>query len=293
MSNLQYFIKELNLNGDNSEIRKGLMKKIRDIHPDNNRGEFKNDEEKLLFYNLNEAVEEIDDLSKNQLSTIKTSDIVTLVSRLSTTNQKVSMSDNLDKKIEKFHSDYKSSHNVPKFSLTGVTSVLGIVWVFPSQMSEHPILGNLINHNSVTFTGIWLYSILLTVGFWIIINRKEQKQKAFLSEINTESYQNDLFSEYISVISHHHIEKGSFISKHQFTHFLTKDRFYYSRSRLLSFFGTSHEIDSDIAQSIADIIFERAEEKGLINKTDTKSLVDQYEIDPDFLTTFNPELATQ
>ncbi|MDL4839238.1 J domain-containing protein [Aquibacillus rhizosphaerae] len=89
MSNLQSLKEELNLNGDHCEIRKGLIKKMKELHPDNNSGNFKNNEEKLLFTKLSEAVEEIDDIPKNELSIIKTLDIVTLANSLSITNQKV------------------------------------------------------------------------------------------------------------------------------------------------------------------------------------------------------------
>lgn len=279
MSILQYLVSELNLNGNNSEIRKDLIRKMKDIHPDTNGGEFKNDEEKLLFNKLSEGVEEIDDLSNNQLSVIKTSDIVTLANNLSITNKIVSLNDNLDKHIERFYSNYKSRYTFPKFSLTAVTSVLSIIWLFPSQLSEHPVLGDLINVNSSLFNSIWFASLLFTALFWIIINQKEQKQKALLSRFNTESYQNNLFNEFIWEIQQdnvHYKGNNSFISKDLFVKFLFSN---FSRHRPIYFLG-SNEIDNEVAQSVADIVFSRAEEKGLIKKVDTKSLIDQYEIEP-------------
>lgn len=248
MSILQDLVSELNLNGNNSEIRKELIRKMKHIHPDINGGEFKNDEDKLLFTKLNEAVDEIDDLFSNQLSIIKTSDIVTLANSLSITNKMVSMNDNLDKHIERFYSNYKSRHTFPKFSLTAVTSALSIIWLFPGQLSEHPVLGDLINVNSYLFNSIWFVSLLYTALFWFIINQKEQKQKMLLSRFNTESYQNELFNEFIWKIQRDNVySKGnnSFVSKELFVNFLYSN---FSVHRPIFFLG-SQGIDNEVAQS--------------------------------------------
>ncbi|MDL4839239.1 hypothetical protein [Aquibacillus rhizosphaerae] len=208
------------------------------------------------------------------------------------------MNDKLEKNIETFYSNYKSSHNLPKFSLTAVSTVFSIIWLFPSQISEHPILGSLIEDYSTYFNILWFYSIMLTVVFWISIYQREQKQKTFLSMVNTESYQNEMFSNFIR--KHQHLqrqynENNLLISKEQFINYLIGERSY-NKSRSRFFFFRPRELDIVVAQSITEIVFSRAEEKGIIKKIDTKSLLDQYEIETEFLTTFNdrnPEYEAQ
>lgn len=272
MSKIQSLKSELKLEGNNSEVRKGFVKKMKEIHPDNNGGDFNSEEEKLLYTQLGDAIKEI---NEDQLPVISNSEIVAMVKSISINNNKVDPNKNLELKTDKSYLNYRGKHFFPKISITAITSLISIIWLFPNQLSEHAVLSKFIDVESPVFNAIWLYSLFFTGLYWFVFNSRERNQKEFLSRINTEEYQSKLFHGFIR-----DLDEGNYFTKSDFIQFLMHGNTKFHRNRkLFDIIRGSLTMNLEVSQSIADIVFLRAEEKEVIKKVDTKSLMDHYILD--------------
>lgn len=272
MTKIESLKEDLKSKNNTSEIKKEIKKKMKDIHPDTNGGEFKSEEDKILYAQLAEAKKE---KNEDQLPAITNSELVAIVKSLSINNSKIDLEQTLERKTEKNYNSYKSSHSFPKISLTAVTTVFTIIWLFPAQVSEHTVLSRFIDVSSYEFTLLWLLSLGVTGIYWMMINLFERLTKEYLERIKTESFQNNLFLRFKEYINERY-EGGTF-TKNEFNYFLMNSgRHTRTPITLVSVLRNRTHIDLEVAQSIADIIFQRAEEKELIEKLNTKSLEDEF-----------------
>lgn len=260
---------------DHSELRTELVKKLAAIHPDKNHGEFNNSSEKELFYKIKDAIEFIDKSKSRNTSLITLSEAKELMEfftkQVSSTAQIEESSQSLSQKADRSLSIIRGRYKLPKITTTAVAAIISTLWVFPNLINEHPILNFLINTASPEFTMIWLISVLITGMLWLVSYTKEQRQEEFIKKINSKYFQNDLFSKFLRNHARHSSETLPPLVKEDF---ITELLYSFRRRNGLLF--NSSEMDADIAESIADIVFTRAEEKGLIKKIESTLLEDQF-----------------
>lgn len=138
------------------------------------------------------------------------------------------------------------------------------MWIFPNQVKDHPILGQLINVESLMFTYIWFYALMGTVILWYGLYSFEQKQERFLRNTNTAFYQNKVFKSFIANEVRNDTEESVpiiFTKEHLMIYLMDSYRGRGRRRtnliRLLRF----PKMDTDIAESIADTVISKAEQK--------------------------------
>ncbi|MEK4142110.1 hypothetical protein NST48_14235 [Paenibacillus sp. FSL M7-0547] len=264
------------------ELRTELVKKMAAIHPDKNRGVFIDPETEERYYKYNDAIEFIDKQTASGTSLITVNDakelIETFAKQLTQTtnsndNEKI-FSQRMDRSIGVIRKKFR----VPKITTASATAVLSAMWVFPNQVKEHPVLGQLFNIESLSFTVIWLYFVLFTSFLWYISYSVEQSQERFLLNINTAFYQNQIFRSFMfETVSNDTDSENSepiIFTKEHFIHFLMRTE----RNRKNTLVRLLHrpKMDTDIAESIADAVISKAEQKNLIKKVDSNSLEDEY-----------------
>lgn len=287
--NLEMIKAEFDLKGSSSfELKKELMQKMALIHPDKNKGEFVNDTDKELFHKMNTAVEFIDKnkTSENSLITInEAKDLVEhFAKQVSLVTQTAQISSSLSKSADKSLNTIRNRYKLPKITSAAATVAVSALWLFPNQVKEHPILGELFNINSKIFFVFWVYLLVTTVLIWFHSHMKEQNQEQFLKKVKSTQFQNFLFSQFIKNENRSSENQMAVFSKSDFTEYLTLDSRSWNRiqnrSVARSLFYTRPEIDIDITEVIADSVFSRAEEKGLIQRIKSSSLEDEYRLIP-------------
>lgn len=276
MDKLESLKEDFDLTGDNGEIKKELKKIMKDIHPDTNGGEFKSEKDKNLYTTLALAIDKIDVINEKQLPAIKNAELLALTKIISEDKQeKINL--NLTNNIEKRYSTIKSRHFLPKISVTAITTGISFIWLFPNIVSEHPILGKIIDFDDVRFTQIWMGTLIATAVLWIFLHKIERREKIMSSNYNTMAFQNQIFEMFINDEESYKVPAEITFTKDYFIRFLIlehNNRGFYLTRFFSRFLGYS--LDLEVAQSIADVIFERAEGKGLIAKVDNRGLIDVY-----------------
>lgn len=298
-NNIDDLKEEFNITKNKPElIRKELLKIQKNIHPDKNKGKFKSKKDEVLFNKITEAKDFIDNISKEkealiQVPTSKLTEFIEMAAEISHTNSKKYSDEGLSQHIERRMTEEKTRHRFPKISIAFLTGVLTFLWLFPYQINEHPILNQYIDVTSSFFILIWLDSILITLALWFYYGEKERRTKELMSKLKVESFQNELFELFIGDNRFHeryhdkHHNKGEFL-KEDFIEYIihyfrysygistrSKVIFIYFMNKLSRLFFTI-DIDTETAQRLADIVFERVEKKNIIKKVDTKTLSDYY-----------------
>jgi len=91
----------------------------------------------------------------------------------------------------------KSAGRVPVISLTAVSVLLTALWVLPTTVQNNLVLGRYINVTSVWFAQLWLASLLLTAGTWVVFKWRSQAEELVQRTLNLETTQNTLFSSFL------------------------------------------------------------------------------------------------
>jgi hypothetical protein len=153
------------------------------------------------------------------------------------------------------------------------------------------------------FTALWLYAVFLTGGYWIYVKRREHQQKEAHQNLSLESIQNRLFDSFVNLkafrlkrekeISLPQVEEEFQLyitfSKDELIEYFTGINIYtleyepHLRNRkknplnLIHFlFNHNHFIELELAQTLADIIIERAKKKNVLHLEQDESLSDTY-----------------
>ncbi len=176
--------------------------------------------------------------------------------------------------LESYFKDRKDSLRTPKISLSVITGVLSVVWLFPQTVAEHPVLKNIINFENQFFLIGWLTFLFYTAAFWVIISRKENREKQLLKFLKTERAQNKI------LLNFSEIKQGTqTFSKEDLIEFII-DEYGIRRNHpsVLSLFMGRSGIDQETAESLANLILDKSTLKGLIKKNNqTISISDNYD----------------
>lgn len=303
-----------------------LLKKV---HPDKNRGEFKSENDKTLFYEIQAALEYIEKLNAN-VSLSTQSDLTALtkvLTDLAVRKKEDTMAESVDKKgsslILKLQDSITTFHNLnssPKITGIVVTTIMTSLWAFPSVVKDHSLLKVLYNYNN-EFTIIWIFSLFLMGMLWLKIKSSERYDEEMKRSYKLETTQNCIFFLLIKWLKANHInyeiindKRILTFTKDDLINFLTtrfkalqkrlrekalrdyeiekeirqieengeiendiyKRRYVSPFSLFSNFLPKPGEIDLEIAQLICDLIIERLTFKGIITKSEVKSLSDKF-----------------
>ncbi|MCU0470302.1 MAG: hypothetical protein MUF58_17050 [Arcicella sp.] len=293
---------------DTEELKKAIKNKLASIHPDKNGGNgFASENDKILFNRLTESLDSIDSKENNQLALIQKQNdsIIKIVETFVNTNSSKIDSENLDRKIADSIQVYKDSNLFSKITSSVISGILTIIWMFPKTFSEHPFLKSIFNFGKLNivdsgvaeafFSVIWLSILIFTFRIWYVLIRKEYSDKFFKQTLTLDTVQNEIFSNFIRKIYNNRSSLQNpifFNNTHLLNHIYESEsnnnvniatgkspisRFLYILN--LPFFTVEKRIDLELAQSLTNIILNKACEKKVISKIDKISLGDTYKIE--------------
>lgn len=315
---------------DAEEVKKELKNLIKEVHPDKNKGDFKNEKDKTFFYEIQAALKYIEKSNPN-FSLSNQNEITALtkvLTELALTKKEDSIAESVEKKnsslTTKLQDSITSFHNLnssPKITGIVATTIITALWAFPSIVKDHPLLKILYNYNR-EFTVIWIISLFFMGTLWLKIKSSERYDEEIKRSYRLDSTQNYIFTLFIKWMKVNHInyeiinkKRVITFSKDDLINFLTT-RFKTLQRRLRgtetlqsyeiekeikrieesggfendiyrrrsispfslfsNFLPKPGEIDLEVAQLICDLIIERLSAKGVITKSELKSLSDKF-----------------
>lgn len=295
-SNIEQIKQEFGLTtSDPKELKKQLRKIMAELHPDTNDGAFDSAAQEL-FLKADAAIDFLDAQLEPGTAIIPISDLTALtkaVTELARTESRTSsrlikeessralLTTEMRRIEKRVHTKYMA----PKLTASVVAGIMSIVWVFPQLIQEHPILSASPILGSSTFLMFWLLSLVTTSALWVFAYSAENRQRYLHSKVQTEGYQNSLFASFLFSRGGNVVEveelnddgnlslyyvffKDDFVEfiqlkpRRSFLHFYIKDL-------------TSPEIDPELAQTIVDVILDRVEGLGIIQKYQTETSFSQ------------------
>ncbi|WP_029275105.1 hypothetical protein [Pedobacter borealis] len=265
-TSLKQIKEEFKLDGiEKNELRSQLRIILANSHPDKVGTEKFNSDD---FTKIQDALSFIDSHSTDLVVNEQVTSLIEIVKELTTTNQINSTQNQFNDVIDNFYKEKKEALLFPKISLSVVTAILTFLWLFPKTVEDHPVLKKYITFENPTSTVIWFALLIYTVLFWVLISRKEQKDKSVAKRLKTERIQNKLLA--------------NFKDKHD-----TKE---FAKSELIEFidelYGVRHHsplaflligrsgIDQETIENLANLIIDKAKSKGLIAEIDNKKTLD-------------------
>ncbi len=291
-TNINDIKKDFGLQTDDiSDLKKELKVLIKDIHPDKNKGEFKNKLDEINYQKIISALDYLDQdfaiVPKSELTAL-----TTILKDNFPAKREEEQIKNLEDKIDKTIKIYRKSNLAPKISSTVIASMLTFIWLFPSTVKDHPILSEYLSPKNIIFTAFWFSSLFLTIVYWLLSKRNEEQLKDMIKRFNLESVQNKLFESF-SRMEIYQAKKDNLtfftFSKDELIGHLTDLNTFtleYSPQRRgrklnpLNIFGIlspkNKNIDLELAQTLTDIIIERAKRKNLIQLEQDQNLSDTY-----------------
>lgn len=204
-NNLEEIIQEFDIDSsDSSEILTLLKEKRIQLHPDKTGGSFKSDDCKKEYESVNQAIlfldSKLDKSNELALMTNGVRDLLEIISKQNITAESLTAENKLSETINNNIIQFKSKSLFPKISSSTITILVTYIFMFPNQIQNHPILSKFINISNQVFLLVWLMVLLTTIELWAICFIKENKNKEILAKFKTETYQNNLFMEFIEFI---------------------------------------------------------------------------------------------
>lgn len=266
---------------DPETIRTRLRMKQSSIHPDRTGGSFASKEDETLFHRLGIAIEFLDNRDKYGalVSVSAVTDLTKAVTEL--IKAQSSVPDNtLSEKIKDQIQSYRSRFALPKITISAITVALTAVWIFPNTVKDHPILGKWFDPSSSLFGIAWIYVLLSTVAFWLLVWRNEERQREFQESLKTEMVQNRIFRDFLR-----HFEKNKFSIEDLVDFIIDRHPRSYHFLPPFSLIGNPREISISTAHTIAEVIIKRALSRQAIKKESIGQISETYTIavenDPD------------
>jgi len=260
------------------DIRSRLRVIQSQLHPDRTGGEFQDGNGKEQFLEVNAALDYLEnhEIIENPLVPMSAmTELVKvmrdLVPAQQEKNAETALSSSVATKLVTLNTEFRS----PRITTSAISIVLSAIWLFPSQIANHPILGHHLDPSNIKFTVFWAFSLFLTAMIWIMTSMLEERRKQFLGIIKTEGWQNKRFMKYIQDINFDEDNKQR-LTKDSFVQDLMLQQRISQSSLFLFTFQRPNELDAELAQGIADIVISRAEQRGMIAKDSLKTLSETY-----------------
>lgn len=265
------------------DVRKQIKREMRECHPDkfNNDGKFPDKNMAKKYYELSEMLDILNgDEKNNALQVIEIRNEIIKqqleIIKMQSINEEVILKDKLASSVEKRMSYVKGIGKAPKISLGVVNAVMGALFLFPEQVSNHPILGVYISKYFKIFSLLWLYLIIITVAYFVYLAINQQKSIEIINQCQSEQFQERVF---ISFMKRNGLN-------YEFDKFDLEDCIVdhlpinYRRNKqnigLRGILFNIDLIDSDILNDTSSILIQKAINKGIIEEVKTKTLTDTY-----------------
>lgn len=261
--------------GIKSEDKRLVLKELRAImlklHPNNTMGVFPDDKTKEDFLKIQKVLEIEEETSKELIPLSVIKDLMHYSNELSKAAKQSNIESRLKESIKDYEPEIGKRAQLPKISFTALTTIISFLWLFPSQIADHPVLSKLLSIESSAFSVIWATMLLYTILFWIMGHRNANKEKRILRRLKTDKYQTSTYNEFVCEIE----SKGTFIfSRSDFNHFISQRL---ERNASLNIFFQS-DIDEEIYENLSDLIITKAEQKRLIIEIEGNGIEDKYEL---------------
>ncbi len=153
--NIEKIKEKFNLESDDvSEIRKQLLEILKQIHPDNNDGDFKSDDDKEEFNLLTGALEFLKSQNKPEslIQLNKNNDIIK-----SETNDyliQAEKEERINKKKDELRlinkTSSKANYFFPRLSAGVFLCICGLIITFAEQLQKHPLFSPVLNYGIVS-----------------------------------------------------------------------------------------------------------------------------------------------
>ncbi len=271
-SSLEDIIEEFDLKTTEiPQIKKELQDLLKSVHSGKNAdGQFTDRISELMYPKIMSALKFI----KSDSLQISKSELAKVIEGVIPNETDIKNIENLKRQIKTEIRSFKKSNLLPKISASAIAVVLSFIWLFPSKIVEHPVLGNLIKPTDWIFTTVWISSIFLTGLFWLISRRKEKMIEQGIKKLNLESIQNNILSRFLRSKEYSaEKENKEFIifTKDEIVEYFSEidirklERVFYHKPKISvrlkklfnKIFGLEEKIDIEIAQSLAEITTKR------------------------------------
>jgi len=257
------------------EIIKKLTKLQQDIHPD-----ITNTDEQISveMTRLTEAKKYLRELEKSDNQLVSVSAIRDIITAIKNDNYSSNSLENIEKKYlssceDKFRS-IKKSFLPHKITLSSIMAVISFVWLFPSLLKEHPIVGQIFFNDSLyfsnylMFTGIWVFIMYGLSALFFVVYQKEKRIKHILYQFEDLNFQYNIFLKFLNKNRNESFTQVD-LEEYIFKALSENNK---RRKSFLKLYA------QEIFPEISKILLLRAVDKGIIVKTDDVSWYDNYVI---------------
>jgi hypothetical protein len=275
------------------EIRKQLRQLLREVHPDTNGGSFATEDAEKQYHKISDAINFIDERKSTDNALILRSEVQELIRVIRDIVPQATQSDPEKKLAELIDSDikiFKTRHKFPKITTATISVVISALWLFPNTIKEHPVLSRLIDLQSPSFTALWLLTLAATASYWLLTALQEHREEQSKKYLKLETVQNQIFRGFLRYKNYVHkkedknevlrFEKDDLIGyvknfeQIENPIYSTKEKLRTILEQGLRLHYRAGNIDTELAQSLADTIVQRGLLKGIIEKESKKSLSD-------------------
>ena len=267
---------------DPEEIKAELRKKLKESHPDNN-----NNFDGEYFSRLKEDFDYVDQILKESdpnETLVPVNEIIRSLAEVlqaparKEEDQKEKLERELSVNIEQQITTIRNRKRVSKYSSASILAVLTFIWMFPSQIYDHPLVQIFFGYTGVTtfsiiITGLWLMALIDIGFFWLVTIRKERIEKDIVNSVKLESVQNRLFMIFLDSI----LPKKQF-TKLDFMHYLSDGVNKIAKESAKTSFFKGVNLQEEVIQNMADIILLRAKEYEVIRAIKSNGLIECYEV---------------
>lgn len=265
------------------EIKRKLRNKLKEIHPDNNEGNYDKDSFKEIKEDLEYIEKEISKgKSKDQIK-LTPHDFLEIIQEINgldiytKSNTEGELQKKFDESVQEQSLIFTNQFKMKRYSLTGVTSLITFLWLIPDKIFEHPILKQLFNGDRYVFmfllSSVWVALLLCTILYWLFTFKIENVEKEILGKVKIESVQNQLFMDFVK---YRNKDKALFSKKEFMDHLLWWNTYQIKNDRLRGIVRDS--ISEKVIQNVADIILKRAEQQKIVRKVNNRSLIEHFEV---------------
>lgn len=260
--------KEFDIQTDKKvEIKSELRKKLANSHPDK-VGE--KDFDSTKFNRIKNALDFVNNGNQELTTTEQVTDLIKIVRDLTNNTSKDLSEKQLSDSLDSYYKERKEALLFPKISLSVVTAILSFIWLFPQTVEDHPILSRYISFENELATMIWLTLLIYTGFFWILISRKERREKVLSKRLKTDRTQNEILTDFKKS------ESSKKFMKSNLTGFILRGYSFRRQSSVLSLFMGRPGIDQETAENLSNYIIKKAESKGLIEEIQNEKSLDDY-----------------
>lgn len=278
------------------EIRKQLMRLLKEVHPDMNHGKFATQEQESKYHKIKDAINFIDEQRSSDSSLIIRSEVQELIQLIREIVPKTSQIDSEKKLSELIDNDiklFKVKHKFPKITTTAISILISALWLFPDTIEKHPVLSQLIYLQSPIFISFWLLSLFGTASYWIFTAFQEHREEQSKKLLKLETVQNQIFGDFLRFKENYNqrVNAANEILKFKKDDLITyirnferienpvygsSEKFATALERNVKLHYIAGHIDTELAQSLADAMVQRGLLNGIIEKDLKKSLSDIY-----------------